>query len=179
MTAFLYFAYRSNMLTERLQKRCPGATAIGMAVANNYCLRFSKRSTDSSGKATLVASPGEKVHGILFRIFDIERDSLDKAEDYPNGYSRNDGFQVTRDSNSSLVDATTYLATKIEPNLLPYDWYRALVLAGAIQHGLPDSHIETLCKTAWKSDANACRPSRLAALHVLESAGFGFLVREG
>lgn len=179
MTAFFYFAYGSNMLTERLQKRCPSATVVGVAAADNYCLCFSKRSRDGSGKAALVASPGEKVHGILFEISDTERDNLDKAEGYPNGYSRNDRFQVTCDSDGSLIDATTYLATETEPDLLPYDWYRALVLAGAIQHGLPDSHIEMLCKAEWKSDTNACRPSRLAALHVLERTGFAFLISEG
>ncbi len=180
-TLFLYFAYGSNMLTERLRgrKRCPSARPVGMAVANDYRLYYFKESKDGSGKATLVKCRGERAYGVLFKVSDKECAALDKAEDCGKGYDRIDDFEVFRDAEK--INARTYLATKqaLDTTLTPYDWYRALVLAGAIQHGLPDSYIETLCKTAWKSDAAACRPSRLAALHVLETAGFGFLVREG
>ena len=44
MATFTYFAYGSNMLLERLQKRCKTASFLGLAVAHGYTLAFSKKS---------------------------------------------------------------------------------------------------------------------------------------
>jgi hypothetical protein len=81
MDTFKYFAYGSNMLTERLRERCPSAKAIGVAVAFGYALEFSKRSSDYSGKATIVRSrkSEEHVFGVVFEIAMSERAALDKA----------------------------------------------------------------------------------------------------
>jgi hypothetical protein len=57
--SFLFFAYGSNMLTERLRERCPDARPLGTAIARGYLLSFSKRSKDGSAKATLVAVRAE------------------------------------------------------------------------------------------------------------------------
>src|SRR5580700_1565214 len=94
MDTFKYFAYGSNMLTERLHERCKSAKAIGVAVAFGHRLEFSKRSRDDSGKATIVRSnkSEEHVFGVVFEVVISERAALDKAEGVGTGYERIDNL---------------------------------------------------------------------------------------
>jgi hypothetical protein len=69
--------------------------------------------------------------------------------------------------------AHTYLAKKPPEDLLPYDWYLALVVAGALQHSLPQGTIDELAATARQDDPKPERESKLEALRVLREAGFG------
>ena len=52
-----YFAYSSNMLTDRLRERVPSATAIGIGQLAGHSLRWDKRSErDGSGKCDAEAT---------------------------------------------------------------------------------------------------------------------------
>ncbi len=73
---FHYFAYGSNMLPSRLLDRCPSAKPIGVALAANVGLEFSKMSKDGSGKATLAPLVGSTVPGVIFTIDTAERAAL-------------------------------------------------------------------------------------------------------
>src|SRR3989344_5491085 len=136
MDTFIYFAYGSNMLTERLRARCPSAEIIGTANAHGYKICFEKKSKDGSGKATLIRPKNDSdiVHGVLFRINKSELPELDDAEG--KDYRREDEFSVI--SSDGKVYTTTYIAKKNEAGLFPYNWYFALIVAGALQHKLPN-----------------------------------------
>ncbi len=170
MKTFLYFAYGSNMLTERLQARCPSAKFAGVAYICGYELRFSKRSIDGSGKATIVESKGssEKLYGALFEIDSNDLSALDEAEG--KGYTRENNFCVFDINNDQKIMTTTYIAEKEEAGLLPYDWYKDLIITGAKQSGLPQGYISQLEKIKSKKDLSAKRESRLAALNILGKA---------
>ena len=117
------------MLHSRLQARCPSAKPLGNAKAQGYRLEFSKKSVDGSGKATLVASDdGSKIPGILYTISDEDQVKLDRAEGAGSGYERLNDFLVETEDGPKI--AITYLADMTESNLIPYDWYLALVVAG-------------------------------------------------
>jgi gamma-glutamylcyclotransferase len=171
---FVYFAYGSNMLTARLRKRCSTAQPVGTAIARGYSLSFCKRSNDGSGKATIVAQgdTGQEAHGVLFEIAVAQRGNLDSAEGA--GYHRCDAFAVLHGDGAREVSATTYFAAKgaTDDRRVPYDWYRALVLAGALEHRLPDPYIEELRALTIKADLKPQRPSRQAALGILRASGF-------
>jgi gamma-glutamylcyclotransferase len=174
MATFAYFAYGSNMLTERLRQRCPTAVPVGTARVTGYAIAFHKRSNrDASGKATLHPAPEAMVHGVLFAIDDADRDALDAAEGVGNGYARLDDFAVTRDGATRTV--TTYIATDshIDADLTPFDWYRALIVAGARQHALPTDYVARLDEVRAVSDDDAARVGAAAAL--LRQAGFADL----
>jgi gamma-glutamylcyclotransferase len=173
MLTFTYFAYGSNMLRERLSARCPSAKVLGRATATGYSLQFCKQSADGSGKATLVQSTKKDaiVHGVLFEIATAERADLDAAEGLGKGYARDDDFRV-RSEDGNEVRATTYIGTRLDRSLMPYDWYRALVIAGARQHELPAEWVTAIEKVAAVRDPKPDRPARLNALAVLENAGF-------
>ena len=173
MATFTYFAYGSNMLLQRLQKRCPSAAFLGIAFANGYALNFNKKGLDGSGKATLVKSSddGERVHGALFEIDLEDRQSLDDAEGHD--YSRDDEFVVWQAGHAKQT-ATTYIAkpTAIDENLVPYDWYKHLVLAGAVQARLPDIYVASIEAIKAISDPKQERDRRIEAITVLQEAGF-------
>ena len=80
---FLYFGYGSNMLTERLRARCPGAKCVSTAEVIDYALEFSKPSVDGSGKATLGHLEGRNQTSIGV-VFEKAVDALGKAgvDDY-------------------------------------------------------------------------------------------------
>lgn len=170
-THFLYFAYGSNMLTERLRARCLSARQVDVGYMQNHALNFSKISNDKSGKATPIPKDGSKLYGVLFNIDTGELEKLDRAEGAGNGYKRvSESVQIG--SQEARAEAVTYVATKMDANLKPYDWYRNLVLAGAIQHGLPEQHQDFIRSFEVVIDADKGRRSRLSAIEVLKQAGF-------
>jgi gamma-glutamylcyclotransferase len=172
--SFHYFAYGSNMLTARLRARCPSANFVGLAEASYHSLLFSKRSIDGSGKATLVKSEEKsaKILGVLFKIDDSELESLDAAEGAPNGYSRHDDFEVKQLGIEELVVATTYMANQLHEGLQPFDWYLALVVAGAIEHNLGNEYLTKLLAVHSIVDPCSKRETRTEALRVLLESGY-------
>lgn len=168
---FLYFAYGSNMLTARLQRRCDGADPVSIAYANDRMIEFSKLSNDESGKATLRYAPGRRTPGVLFEIPRAQRRALDRVEGYPGHYDRCSAFPVRRFDGQS-VQVLTYLARSPVPNLNAYDWYLALVIAGALGHGLDAEHVADLKRENWIPDPIVNRPARCEAISVLASVGY-------
>lgn len=174
MSSFLYFAYGSNMLVERLAKRCSSAQSIGVAAIDGYSLTFSKLSQDESGKATIEASePDNQVHGAVFQIQISEREELDVAEG--DGYLRVDDLMVMLLPEQRKVVASAYIAKDEvkRAGLQPYDWYMGLILAGAAQQGLPSSCIAALQEVEVSVDPKLDRKSRQAALRLYEKVGYG------
>jgi cation transport regulator ChaC len=167
-----YFAYGSNMLRERLLKRVPGATLIGLASGRGRVLRFHKKSSDGSAKCDLAATQREddQVWGVLFEIPEDQIAVLDDAEGLGKGYARAT-IQVRREDGQA-VDSAVYLATPgaVEPTLKPYDWYRSLVVAGARQNNLPGPYVEAIEATPSVPDSMPRRKTRLEALEVLAAA---------
>ena len=170
---FDYFAYGSNMLTERLTQRGLSPTEPRRAYANDRIIEFSKPSIDKSGKATLRMQPGKRTPGVLFRIPKTEICKLDRFEGAGKGkgYTRCDQFPVQLTENGEIVYAKTYLASCTKFDLKPYDWYLALVIAGAWEHDLDDNHLELL--RCWSSipDPNSLRRERRKALEVFRKFG--------
>ena len=174
MTLF-YFAFGSNMLTERLTRRCPSARPVGPAVMEDHALAFSKIGREGSGKATIFSQPGSEVYGVLFKLDRRELPLLDAFEGKGSGYDRIDDCPVRPFGVLDPVPASTYMAPPAfcDPSLLPFDWYHALVLAGARQHGLPDHYVANLAAAAYQPDPETLRPTALEAFEVLTCAGFG------
>ena len=183
MSTFTYFAYGSNMLDERLRHRtrCPSAHVIGTGSTPGWRLGFVKRGADGSGKATMLRSARgtDRVHGVLFQIDLGERPVLDRVEG--PGYERLDDLVVERlgdDGPPVTVEASVYVAHAgaIDPTLVAFDWYRALVIAGARRHGLPADVIAAIESVPFRPDPNPAREHRLIALEQLAAAGCAGLV---
>ena len=172
MAPHLYFAYGSNMLTARLQARCPSAVPLAVAKAEGHTFIYGKRGQDGSGKATLVPCEGGTAYGVLFQVSDADMSVLDAFEGRGRGYERDDGFIVTNISTAAKVTASTYLAPKefIDVSLMPFDWYHALILAGAAEHDLPGHYVAGKIVPARETLRDRAAKGAAEALQILEKA---------
>ena len=123
-----------------------------------YLLAFHKRSIDNSGKCLIYAEQGQhhKMYGVLYEFDAREKGALDKAEGKGSGYCEQ---LVQFPLNGETYTPYVYVAqsTHIDPTLVPYDWYKRLVIAGARYHGLPAEYIASIEATPSKPDMNAQR----------------------
>lgn len=156
----IYFAYGSNMLSERIVERAPSARKLGAASLPAHRLLFDKRGwKDGSGKCRLAhtVNPQDIAWGILYRLSPDDRTALDRAEGVGQGYEVH-SISIELES-GEVLNAFTYMAqpTHIEPALRPFTWYRDLVLAGAAEHQLPAAYLAQIAAVAVVKDANAER----------------------
>lgn len=168
MTRVIYFAYGSNMFAPRLLARCPRVRVLGPAHAEGVSVAFTKLSVDGSGKAALVEAPGAVAHGVAFELDRDERDSLDAIEG--PGYLRQDDFAIVLaegSGRSGMVRASTYRARRHVEGLLPYDWYRDLIVAGGREHGLPPPYVERLRAAPARPDPDPERRTAREARELL------------
>lgn len=135
-----YFAYGSNLHPVRLRERVPSSVIVGPGVLQGYALRFHKRGRDGSAKCDIVPEEGAEVHGALYAVDPRELPRLDAAE---RGYER---VCVRAARAAGTIEVTTYRARpeSIASGLLPYRWYRALVVVGARHHRLPAAYSDAI-----------------------------------
>lgn len=148
---FLYFAYGSNMLTRRLRERVSSAHPVATTSLSGYRLDFHKPSVDGSGKCSIEPSKNSDdiVWGVLFEIDKDEEKILDACEG--KGYSER-FIDV-----AGFTDVKTYVAKTTDAALVPYHWYKDIVMAGAIEHKLPDDYQAQICAVVSKDDPDAKR----------------------
>ncbi len=132
---FRYFAYGSNMLTRRMQDRCPSARTVGTAVLAGWRAVYDKPSNDGSAKLNIRPDAAAKVEGVVYEISEHERADLDAFE---GGYTP-----------IETVVGLTYVYSGEAATVLPEDWYVAMVEDGAHAHGVtppeaPDARCDSL-----------------------------------
>ena len=111
--------------------------------------------------------------GVLFEVPLTERGDLDKAEGTTDGgYKRCDKFSVRLVDGDGTVTASTYLATNTDCSLKPYDWYLALVIADASEHGLGEDYLASLRRADPMPDPKDGRGTRIKAIEALTKAGY-------
>jgi gamma-glutamylcyclotransferase len=134
-----YFAYGSNMSTDRLRARIPRATPIGPARWPGMRLAFNKVGQDGSGKANLVEDPAAEAWGVLFSIPHIDWPSLDGFEP---GYVRAECAVLLETGENTA--AHVYLGVGGICETTPHGWYRDHLHRGAVEHGLPDEIVRLI-----------------------------------
>jgi len=154
-----YLAYGSNLHPHRLRERGLQPRFVGIAELSGHELAFHKRSVDGSAKCTLYRTPGMRAFGAVYSLSPAEQAALDDIEG--PGYAAG---EITVQTNGDQLTAVTYFANEsyLELSLTPYDWYRALVLAGCRYHGFPADYIAGIEQVAVIPDPHAER-SRLNA----------------
>lgn len=141
----IYFAYGSNMSTQRMTSRVPSAELKGTATLFQHKLAFHKISKkDGSGKcdAYETEDPEDKILGVLYQINPKEKSLLDRHEGYRYGYDIKNVSLINPLGEN--IDAFTYYATNIDTSLKPYSWYLQHILSGMKEHRFPSYYIEFL-----------------------------------
>lgn len=157
-----YFAYGSNMFEERLRSRIPSAVFHRVGLLRAHRVVFNKRGMDNSGKCNLENSGSlrDVVYGVVFFVDDADVPSLDEAEDGARGgYLRR---TILVDIEDTSVEVESYFANPlfIDNSLLPFDWYHALVVAGALEHGIPQEYLDDIASTPNIRDSDEMRRER-------------------
>jgi gamma-glutamylcyclotransferase (GGCT)/AIG2-like uncharacterized protein YtfP len=134
----LYFAYGSNLCSERLRSRVGTARALGPARLPGRRLCMNKRGGDGSGKANLRPDEGSEVWGVVYALGTDGWPALDACE---AGYTRV-AVEVLSALESLRVD--TYLSERLTLDPVPFDWYKRLIVEGAREHGLPAEWVRLL-----------------------------------
>ena len=138
-----YFAYGSNLHPLRLRERVPSAEFVSVAGYQGHRIVFEKRGRDGSGKCTLVYTDcGEDIaYGAIYTLDPEHKPILDRYEG--PGYRER---QITVDCDGSIFTCFTYIARQSHRsnNLMPYHWYKQLVMAGARYHRFPEYYISAL-----------------------------------
>ena len=141
-----------------MKERAPSATVVKTGYVNGRRLTFDKVSLDGSGKCDIeeTCNSGDRVYGVLYKINKLEKGALDRAEGCGNGYKEQTVDVLT---SSGTCQAVVYVATKKEPALRPYHWYKAIVIAGAVEHGLPEPYVKWIRTVESKPDPKIERRS--------------------
>ncbi|MDQ2734295.1 MAG: gamma-glutamylcyclotransferase [Pseudomonadota bacterium] len=140
---YVNFAYGSNMCSRRLRERTPSARALGVGRLPGHKLAWHMAGADGSAKCDIVETgrAEDAVWGVLYEIAATEKHLLDQAEGLGRSYHCKDVEVVSGDGS---VKAETYCALTVDPERVPYDWYHAYVLEGALEHGLPSEYADAL-----------------------------------
>lgn len=141
----LYFAYGSNLLTHRLIARVPHAKFVATGKMPGWRFAFNLRSFDGSAKANAIktGSSQDILYGAIYELDDAGKALLDQFEDLGGAY----GIEhVIADTERGRSEVFLYVGRpdRLAESLPPYDWYLALILAGARQHNLPIDFVRKL-----------------------------------
>lgn len=148
-----------------MRSRVPSARVIAVARLSGHRLMFHKVGQDGSGKCDIF-STGDRhdlVYGVVYDISPSEKPWLDSVEGLGAGYAEKPVRVVTQ-AGAELL-AVSYVATYIDASLLPFSWYKAHVLRGAGEHGLPDDYIRVLDSVAATEDSNRERHQRETGIY--------------
>ena len=139
-TDILYFAYGSNLLGERLRQRVPSARVAGPARLDGYAMRFNLLGGDGSAKCNIVPWQDAHVWGVAWTLPLAEREGLDRAEGLGVAY---DERTVAITLAGQAQEALTYVGRpeRLGAPAAPFGWYKAFVLAGALEHALDPHYV--------------------------------------
>jgi gamma-glutamylcyclotransferase (GGCT)/AIG2-like uncharacterized protein YtfP len=139
----VYFAYDSNMDTNRLRERISNFTLLGTGTLKGYRLAFTRPSRSHRfSYADLLPSPNHCIKGIVYRVSYEAMKVLDKYEMLSVGdYWRT---QETVEMESGTQRVTLYRGARQSSDLKPAPQYLKHMIKGAYEHCLPEEYINTL-----------------------------------
>ncbi|XP_034553940.1 gamma-glutamylcyclotransferase b [Notolabrus celidotus] len=143
---FMYFAYGSNLLKERLQLKNPSAIVHCVARLKDYKLEFGNYKGLASdrwhgGVATIEHSPGDEVWGVVWRMNMSDLESLDSQENVLLGAYTPVELSV-KDKDEDL-NCRTYIMNSCV-YAPPSPQYLQVMVMGAEQNSLPKNYQKKL-----------------------------------
>ncbi|XP_037548808.1 gamma-glutamylcyclotransferase a [Nematolebias whitei] len=143
---FMYFAFGSNLLKERLQLANPSATFFSIGRLKNYRLNFGLWAKNvetiwHGGAATIEFCPDSELWGVIWTLSDEDSSNLDSQEGVSSGiYSP---LEVSVEMDKGTVLCRTYQMNNFHP-CPPSPPYKQVMCMGAEQNGLPEEYLMKL-----------------------------------
>lgn len=172
MKTLRYLAYGSNLHPWRLQQRVPSARLLDTAALIGWQLKFHKRGQDASAKCNMIKT-GKTVdvaYGAMYEMLASEKHQLDKVEGLHAGY------HLAQTEIAEIGSVFFYVAeeTYIDNDLLPFGWYKDLVMAGGRFHAFPRAYLAQIASVKTVVDTDKLRHQRnLAILQPEEAIDLG------
>jgi len=166
MSTIWYFAYGSNMQTATLRGRRGIEPRRAMAARiPGWRLVFDKPPLVPIGEsfANLTADPRGEVLGVLYQlgVTDLEHVELTEGVRIGN-YDRLEVEARPLAEPGDAVVAVTLASHRREASLVPSTRYMALLIDGAIEHGLPEAYVGWLRTVPARAESDEA--ARLRAL---------------
>jgi cation transport regulator ChaC len=155
-----YFGYGSNMNRGIFEGR-RGMRPIKAqpALLEDYRLCFNLAiGPGERGVANLEARAGACTWGVLYLITVEQFEHLDRTEGVPRAYRRIPVSAIV--DGSEQIAAFTYQSDKIGLGRKPSPRYIALLIEGAVQHGLPPGCLRYLRSFELAADERLSEPQR-------------------
>jgi len=134
----LHFAYGSNMSRALMQRRCPGARALGPARLDGWRFTIMRE-----GYASIVPAAGAAVHGVAWRLSPRDLAALNAYESLDRGLYLRRVLPVA--IGARRRPALVYVAPARAPGR-PQPGYQELVVAAAREWNLPDDYVRALAR---------------------------------
>jgi len=155
-----YFAYGSNMQRATFCGRrgitCSRAVA---AQAPGWRVVFDKPPLVPIGEsfANLLAAPQAAAYGVAYEISPAALESIDLSEGVLIGNYVRTTTLVVPLGGGELVEAFTLMSDRRDATLLPSTRYMALLIEGALEHGLPAEYVDFLRAVPAREPSSAAR----------------------
>ena len=166
-----YFAYGSNMqgATLRGRRGISWSRALPARVANWRFVCDKPPLLPSMGEsfANLVPEPGAETYGVLFELDANDLAHVELTEGVLIGNYRRIDVVAEPLAGAEAVTAAALVTDARDPSLAPSERYRALLVEGAREHGLPAvwiAFLESLPARPESAEAARLRPVLDAAL---------------
>ncbi len=154
-----YLAYGSNLHPTRLRERVASAELLGTARLQGWQLRVHKRGQDGSAKCNVVLGP-DAVHVAVFEMAAGDKPTLDRVEGLNRGYRER--WLCLPDYQECFF----YQASDgyVDDRLLPFTWYKQLVLLGCERHGFPRNYVDDIRAMPDRMDRDQQRHAKNMAM---------------
>ena len=161
-----YFAYGSNLASQRLLQRIPDAVLAGVATLAEYQLCWRKNDSGQSGKCDIehTGDADHFVYGVIYLMSADEQLELDKHECSDFGYERR--IVEVINPRDEPIEAFTYFALDIDHRQQPFHWYKEHVLRGALEHDFPSPYLERIRTTPSIDDHDLDRHHRELSIYL-------------
>jgi gamma-glutamylcyclotransferase (GGCT)/AIG2-like uncharacterized protein YtfP len=136
-----YFAYGMNTNPEQMSHRCPDARALGLALLNHHRFEFRTH-------ATISASRGQVVEGVLWEITPSDEDALDRLEGYPVYYGKK---TVMVEHQGRHYRAMVYVMDSTMRPAPPNDYYYQTVAEGYDKFGVSQHQLRVARQYSTKA----------------------------
>ena len=121
----LYIAYGSNLNTEQMEWRCPGARVVAKSWLHDYQLVFQGR--PFGAHANVIPSRGHDVPVVVWEISAADERSLDRYEGVAGGYYTKEYMDI--EVAGKMEKALIYIMTP-NPYGIPSDSYLQCIAEG-------------------------------------------------
>lgn len=147
-STIMYFAYGSNMDSNRLHNRIGDVSSSERAYLSRFQFQYNKLSYKLDRVyANIMPENHSVVWGVLIEVDEAQLDKLDDDEGVENGHYRREKVTVVTDQNIE-IEALTYVSEEkwVRSGLQPKEVYRNFCIRGAEEFNLPQEYVNQFLK---------------------------------